>query len=123
MKTLNNYTEKQVTKLMQEYGAFFCFGSKQFNEQRKEGVKYIDLGAGLVAPKEDYKTFLEKLDNIHKEGIKQDLEENGKNNIILRELYNHEAFYTWDTESTIEALEGYGFADKDIIDVFNKERK
>lgn len=40
MKTLNDYTDTLTSKLFADNGAFFAFGNKQFDEQKKEGVKH-----------------------------------------------------------------------------------
>ena len=48
MKYLSHYTEEATTKLLTKYNGFFAFGQKQFDEAKKEGVKYVDRGAGLI---------------------------------------------------------------------------
>jgi len=111
--------EQQQTALFERYGAFFAFGNKQFDEQKEDGVKYVDLGAGLIAPKETYKDLIEDLNNIHKCGIAQDITENGKTAIIERELANHEAGYTYSIDDTVTALEGYGITTAEVQAVFN----
>jgi hypothetical protein len=40
MKYLTDYTQEAQTKLFEEKGVFFAFSNKQFEEQRKEGIKY-----------------------------------------------------------------------------------
>lgn len=120
MRTLNDITNKAITALHEKHGAFYAFSNKQFDESKKEGVTYASLGMGLICPKENCKTFIEELNAIYENGMKQDIEENGKESIILRELYNHEAFYTWEIEDTVESLKGYGFTIEDVQEVFNK---
>jgi len=114
MKNLSSYTEQRQTELFKETGAFFAFGQKQFDEKKVEGVKYVALDGGLIVPAENAKALLQGLSTIHEEGIKMDIEENGKSAIIQRELANHEASYTMCTDATKEALEGYGFTDEEI---------
>ena len=46
---------------MKKYGAFFAFGNAQFDEQRKEGVKYASLGAGLICPVDTYRELCKEL--------------------------------------------------------------
>ena len=120
MKTLTEYTEKQTTELLAETGAFFAFNTKQFNEKKVEGVKYISIGSGLICPKGNVETLKSGLDEIYKNGIAQDIAENGKEKIIERELYNHEAFYTWNIQSTFDALVGYEITVEEVRAVFNK---
>jgi hypothetical protein len=65
---------------------------------------------------------MDGLSNITAQGIAADIAENGKENIIKRELYNHEAFYTDDITSTTEALDAYGFTVDEIRTVYRTER-
>lgn len=118
MKFLSDYIQDAQTELFNKTGTFFAFSNKQFDEKRVEGVKYVNLGSGMVCPKENVKELMGSLDEIYKNGIAQDLKENGKTGVIERELYNHEAFYTWDWMPTFEALEGYGFTEDEVKAVF-----
>lgn len=110
MKYLNNYVEEAQTKVFEEFGAFFAFSNKQFEEQAIEGVKYASLGSGLIAPKGKGQALYDALQKIHEKGIEQDLAENGKDAIIQRELGNHEAQITGDLDDTMDALDGYGIS-------------
>ena len=122
MKYLREYTEEATTKLLKENGAFFAFSNDQFNKAKKEGVKYLSMGMGLICPKENCKTVHEGLREIQKAGIKQDLEENDKEAIIKRELSNHECYYTGDIEDCVDALKGYDITTEEIIKVYRGER-
>ena len=108
MKYLSDYTNVKQTKLWNDNGAFFAFGDKQLDEKKQEGVAYVSLGMGLIAPKENASKIIEGLESIHAEGIQQDISENGIKAIIHRELANHEAQISNDISDTVEALEGYG---------------
>ena len=122
MKYLINYIEDGMSALLEEHGAFYAFSNKQFDEAAKEGVKYTNMGNGLICPKENADKLFKGLEENLDKGIKQDIEENGLEAIIRRELYNHEAFYTYSVTSTVEALELYeDISKEDIIRVFNKE--
>lgn len=123
MKYLNDYIDDAMSKVFDETGAFFCFGQKQFNEKKKDGVKYVSLGAGLVCPKETHKGLWEKISDIQKEGRKKDLKENKRRGIVIRELDNHDAFYTGDIEPVVKALEPYGIGEKYIREVYITERE
>jgi len=114
MKYLSDYTEEATTALFKETGTFFAFGNKQFDEQKKEGVEYVSLGAGTVCPKDKAKEFIERLEAIGAEGIKADLADNGKKGVINRELGNHEYCITHDITDTASALSGYGITDEEI---------
>jgi len=108
MKYLSDYTNVKQTKLWNDNGAFFAFGDKQLDEQKQEGVSYVSLGMGLIAPKENASKIIEGLESIYTEGIQQDISDNGIKAIIHRELANHEAQITGDISDTVEALEFYG---------------
>ena len=121
MKYLQDYQEKAQTALFEKTGAFFAFSTSQFNEQKKEGVKYVSLKAGLICPTENVEELINGLYSIYKGAIKKDLKENGKEGIIKRELYNHECFYTHDISSAFDILKDYGFTKEEIITEFYKE--
>ncbi|MEZ9004892.1 hypothetical protein AB6E26_19625 [Vibrio splendidus] len=123
MKYLSHYVQDKQTLAFNEAGAFFAFSTKQFDEAKKEGVKYASLGMGLICPVDNAKQFMTRLDSIAQEGIAEDIEENGKKAIIRRELFNHECFYTNDICDCVESLEGYGISYDEVYEVFNHIRK
>ena len=121
MKYLSEYTNEAVTKALDNAGAFFAFSNEQFDEAKKENVKYVSMGMGMICPKENARQLEEDLDNAIKAGIAQDITENGLEAIIKRELNNHEAYYTRDLTSTIEALSAYPITAEDIKKVFSNQ--
>jgi hypothetical protein len=122
MKYLSDYTQEATTALLNDCGAFFAFSDSQFNEAKQEGIKYVSLGAGLICPKEHADSFIEKYSNIVDTAIETDKKENGIENIIKRELNNHEAFYTCDISTTVSVLSAYGVSTEQVRDVYNKTR-
>ena len=114
MKSLYNYTQDAQTEAFNKFGAFFAFGSKQFHEKQKDGVKYVNLGAGLIAPKTTHKELIEALDNIHTEGVAQDIKENGIKKILWREFANYECQIVVSPNDAIDALKDYNI-DKQTI--------
>ena len=118
MKYLSDYTNEKQTQAFDEAGAFFAFSQKQFNEAKKEGIEYCSMGAGLICPVENAKRLFYRLEQINKEGIAQDIQENGKKAIIRRELFNHECFYTGDITDCVEKLEDYDYSYDDIYQVY-----
>lgn len=120
MKYLSDYTSNKQTELFQEMGAFFAFSDEQFNKEKKEGVKYVSLGAGFIVPESNVKEINEKLELIQKAAIAQDIEENGKYRIIRRELFNHECFYTGDIMDCVDKLKGYNYSYDDIYQVYSR---
>ncbi len=122
MKSLQDYIEEAQTKAFYDNGAFFAFGKDQFDKAKREGVKYIGLGYGLICPTDNASQLMEDLEMISKEGIKQDIQENGIEAIIERELANHEVQITRDISDTVSALDGYDITEEQIRAVYKKGR-
>jgi hypothetical protein len=122
MKYLSDYMSDKQTALFKKTGSFFAFGRKQFEEKRVEGVKYYNMGAGLLCPKETAKELSDGLDKIYVEAIAQDMEENGKKAIILRELGNHECWYTGDPEPCVDKLKDYPITKEEVWKVFKNKK-
>lgn len=116
MKYLSDYMQEKQTALFNETGSFFAFSQKQFDESKNEGVKYVDLGAGLICPKENVDKLVNGLEQIAKDAIKQDMEENGKVAIIHRELANHECQISMDITDVINTLSDYPITKKEIAE-------
>tara|TARA_R110002051_G_scaffold70095_1_gene125909 strand:+ start:73 stop:459 length:387 start_codon:yes stop_codon:yes gene_type:complete len=120
MKYLSDYMEEKQTDLFNRTGTIFAFSQKQFEEQRKDDIKYVNIGQGMLTEKPFVEEVINGLDKIYKDSIKQDLKENGKDKIILRELLNHEAFYVGNIEDTTHKLEDYPITEDDISHIFAK---
>ena len=120
MKHLQDYIEKKQTALFNKTGSFFAFSQNQFNEAKKPEVKYTAIGSGLLCPTANVKELMDGLDQIHEVGIKQDIEENGIDGIIKRELLNHECYYTGDITDCIDKLEDYPITIEKIQEIFNQ---
>lgn len=50
-----------VGEAMENLGAFFAFGTAQFEEKRQEGVKYASLGMGIVCPVDNVDQLIKDL--------------------------------------------------------------
>ena len=107
MKYLSDYMNEKQTAAFEKAGAFFAFGNEQFAEKRKEGVDYVNMGAGLICPKENANKLHEELKTIYIEAIKEDVAENGAKAIIEREYFNHETQITGDNSGVIDLMEDY----------------
>lgn len=119
MKNINEYTDDKVSKLLEENGAFFAFSDKQFEESKKEGVKYYSLGSGMLCPKDNVNKVVTGLARIYEEGRQQRLKDYSKEEIIHYELSNYEAYFTGDITDAFDVLELYGFTKKEVLKVFN----
>jgi len=107
MKYLSDYTSAAQTELFKSSGVIFAFSQQQFDEQKKDGVKYVLVGAGLICPKANIDELHNGLDSIQAAGVAADISENGVKAIIHRELANHEAQISCSCSDTIEALADY----------------
>jgi hypothetical protein len=115
MKSLSNYTTAPQTALFKTHGAFFAFSNSQFDEQKTEGVTYCQITSGLIAPKEHAKAVVDGLAEINRQGIEQDIKENGESSIIRRELANYECTYTYNLDDCIDALDDYATITVEMI--------
>ena len=118
MKYLSDYLDNELADAFNKYGAFFAFGDKQLNEQKKEGVMYVSCGAGLFCPKSNFSEFNDTLTAIFNNAIKQDVKENGASGIIEREYFNHETQISGDCSDLRDSLKPYA---KDYPELFSEE--
>lgn len=88
-----------------QYGAFFAFSDKRFQEQSTQGVKYVACGAGLYCPQDkvdemikDFKAF-NKAQNEEKLAKKKSLIA-----LIREQLFNYEITITQDVEQVIDLV-------------------
>lgn len=107
MKYLSDYMRQAQTETFNKYGAFFAFSKKQFDESKKENMKYVSMGSGLICPKENTKKLVSELDKIYLDAIKLDVKENGAEKIIEREYFNYECQLTMDVSSALSSISGH----------------
>ena len=120
MKYLSDYMEKKQSALFKKTGTFFAFSNEQYEEQADKSKIYVFMGSGMYTEKQFATQQIEEGYKIYKDSIDQDLKENGKNGVILRELLNHEAFYTNDLQDTIIKLEDYPIKEDEISHIYQK---
>ena len=116
-KPLSDYIHDEQTELFKQYGAFFAFSDKQFDERAEPGVDYVSVGAGLLCPQDVVKELLAKLDDLIRTAIEKHKKDFSKERIIRYELANHEYAITGSIEETQCALDGYGFTADEILKV------
>lgn len=119
MKYLSEYMENKQTEAFNKYGAFFAFSDTQYDEKAVKGVKYASLGAGLIAPVDNVKLLATDLKSIRRDAIQQDINENGIEAIIQRELANHECQITCDYTDALDALAGYDVTEKQVKEQYD----
>lgn len=120
MKYLSDYMDEEQTKLFDEKGVFFAFSKKQFEDGcKKVGAtannKVCELGNGIYCLSKNADYVTQEVENIYNKAIKQDLDDNGIENIISRELGNYETQLSGDTSRTVEALKDYNISEEQIL--------
>ena len=126
MKYLSQIMEYKQTKLFNDYKVFFAFSNDQFKKGMEEKEiskesKVVRMGQGMFCPSENAKEVIEQMDLIYKEAIAEDIKQ-GIARVILRELQNHECFYTGDITDCVNKLEDYPVTEEEIRKVFRKNR-
>lgn len=120
--SLSTIIQDAQSQALKEFGAFYAFSSAQLAEQAVKDVEYVNMGVGLICPKANAKALEDRLDTIYKKGIQTDLELNGKEKIIRRELFNHECFYTGDITDCVYKLADYPITEAEIFEAYNHIR-
>lgn len=108
MSTISQIKEEcqsKISAMLAELGVFFAFSNQQFDEHKKEGVTYVQMGMGMIAPKENAKLVREAIDRINAETGEAYRERVPINEYILYELYNHECFYTGNYSEILELVQ------------------
>lgn len=128
MKYLNDYMEEKQTKLFKKYKVFFAFNNKQFVEGMKKyklpkDTKIVSLSNGMYCPEENAENVVKKQLKMYQDAIKEDLKENGKEKVILRELCNHECFYVGSADECVKKLTDYPITEKEIVKVYRDNYK
>lgn len=124
MKYLSQIMENRQSELWEKKKVFFAFNKKQFEEGMEKHYltsndKIVNMGQGMFCPSENVEDVINEMDNIYKESIKEDMKQ-GKDKVILRELSNHECFWTGDITDCVEKLENYPITEEEILKVYRK---
>lgn len=122
MKFLSHYTEKGTSAALEKYGAFFAFSNEQFDRSKVENIKYVNAGRGLIVPENNLDDLINELDKVYEEAVKEDIAENGIDNIIKRELANYECYYTGRIADAVDALVDYNVSEDEIRKIFISNR-
>jgi len=111
--------DETISKLMDKHEAFYCFSNEKLEEQKKEGVKYVQISSGLVVPLDNAKALSEGMSEAIDMHAKKVLDKYGTKHIVYYELGNHEAMVTYEIEDTVDAVEVYGISHKQVQEHFN----
>ena len=119
MKHLSAYLREGQTEIIEENGVFFAFNREQLREGVKEGIKYVRMPHGMFCPKENAEKVLQQLDENYKQAIQKDLEENGIEKIIKRDLNNYECYYSGDWMQVYNP--DYGMTSEQVEKIYLEE--
>lgn len=123
LEQLKKEKSEAINKLFSDCGVFFAFSDKQFEEGKTKcqihaGEKLASVGGGGFVRLEKADELKAGVDSILAK-YNEDVKAFGlRKDLIRYELFNHEAFYTYDITSTVEAL-GEGFTREEVAEVFN----
>ncbi len=114
--------------IMKENKVFWAFSREQLEEGKKkigvtENKDLTSIGMGGFLPKKNAQKFFEEMDTETKRFNKELREaRKAKEEAILYELNNHEAFYTGEIEEVVKIFKGI-YTTLDIRKVFKKFNK
>ncbi len=86
MKHLQHYIDKARTRAIQRAKAFYSYTDEHFNKTKEPNVQYSNLPDNLVCPEDTAPRLEANLAEITINAIGQDIEENGMEAIVRREL-------------------------------------
>lgn len=107
MKSINDYTSKKYSELLEQTGAFYAFGKSQFLEKKQPNVKYVSFGTGLLCPKSEVEKLISGISSLNEEGITKQQREYSPDEIISYAYFNFESQLANDTTDAKESLESY----------------
>jgi len=108
VKTVSELKKEQQDKrsaILNRYGIFFAFSTKQFDEQKQEDVTYVSGGSGMFIPKNNVEDVKSAFAQCLKECTKEFQEQIQLDDYITYELANHEAWYTGDIYTALEVVQ------------------
>lgn len=122
--SLSILIEPKRRDLFKRMGVVSGFSEEDINRKKMKGVdyEYTDAQCGFIVPKEYKDAFLKELSNILQEGMEQDLVDNGRENIIRRELIGHECYLTADLSGVLSLLSEYGITESEVLEIYSLEK-
>jgi hypothetical protein len=122
--TPNVKRSDDMDALFTECQVFWAFSREQLAQGKAglpEGEKLVDIGAGGFMPAKNIDKLIagmKVIDAAFKEAMR---DAKARRDHILYELNNHEAYYTRDIESTLDAL-GDDFSEDEVLAVFRNNK-
>lgn len=119
MESFASFTEQHTTETIKKHGAFFAFGQSQFDEQSQEGVRYVNMGNGLIAPKDNAAQLVKDLDDATENQVKEYLAKYSRKDIIWYELANRECHIVCDWTDAAAAVKVLGITAEEVEKEYN----
>lgn len=118
---LQEIREKHQTKIFKKYFCLFAFSTEQFKKQANENFVYSSLGGGLYAPSKFAMKVVDKLEQVHKDAVKECQSKNTLEEIIWYELGNYETQISGDLDEVRSVLKDFdGMTEELLISTYNK---
>ena len=120
-KTLKQIKHDEQTRIIKNNGAFFAFNDQQFKEQKKQNIIYVNMGVGLICPKNNAKTLKKELDDLNKKAIKKQMETQSIKDIVFKNCFNYELQYSFNGfEQLKEILQDYPIKETELSLYYNQ---
>ena len=120
-KTLKQIKQDEQTKIIKNNGGFFAFNDEQFKEQKKQNTIYVNMGVGLICPKNNAKTLKKELDDLNKKAIKKQMETQSIKDIVFKNCFNYELQYSYNGfEELKEILQDYPIKETELSLYYNQ---
>ena len=120
-KTLKQIKQDEQTRIIKNNGAFFAFNDQQFKEHKKQNIIYVNMGVGLICPKNNANTLKKELDDLNKKAIKKQMEKQSIKDIVFKNCFNYELQYAFNGfEQLKEILEDYPIKEIELSLYYNQ---
>jgi len=120
-KTLKQIKHDEQHEIIKNNEAFFAFNDQQYKEQKKQNTIYVNMGVGLICPKNNAQTLKKELDDLNKKAIKKQMEKYSIKDIVFKNCFNYELQYSFNgLEELKEILEGYSIKETELSLYYNQ---
>ena len=120
-KTLKQIKHDEQHRIIKNNGGFFAFNNQQFKEQKKPNVIYVNMGVGLICPKNNAETLKKELDNLNEKAIKKQMETQSIKDIVFKNCFNYELQYSFNGfEQLKEILQDYPIKETELSLYYNQ---
>lgn len=120
-KTLKQIKHDEQTKIIKKNGGFFAFNDEQYKKQKKQNTIYVNMGVGLICPKNNAKKLKKELDDLNKKAIKKQMETQSIKDIVFKNCFNYELQYSYNGfEQLKEILQDHPIKETELSLYYNQ---